>query len=100
MRQFPGRITTSRAVGLAVCGGLLAALIAAGTRAGRNGRTNVAGAKQGAVVVADSEFARYTADRATDGEWVGSEGRPEKNRWHSLRGKPHPHWIWIRFKQP
>jgi hypothetical protein len=66
----------------------------------KNYRTNVASARAGAVAIADSEFGRYTAEQAIDGQWVRPNERPEKNRWHSSQGKAEPHWLWIRFKQP
>jgi len=100
MRQFLCGVTTSRAIGIAVFVVVLAALIVAGTSRGKSSRTNVASAKQGAVAIADSELGHFAADQAIDGEWVAPDERPEKNRWHSGRGKSPPHWVWIRFKQP
>ncbi len=89
----------SRAVGTALCAGLLAALLAAGGCGRKNGSTNVASKKLGAVAVADSEFGTYTAEQLIDGQWVRAQERAEKNRWHSGKGKPGPHWIWIRFRE-
>jgi hypothetical protein len=90
----------SKAVGIVSCAIVLAVLISAGTFLSRNARTNVASARNGAVAIADSEFGNYTADQVIDSQWVRPNERPEKNRWHSKREKPEPHWIWIRFKQP
>jgi len=95
MRLCLCRITTSKAVGIAVCAVAVAALWFA-----NNDYTNIASAKQGAEAIADSEFGRYTADQVIDGEWVRPNKRPENNRWHSAQGKAGPHWVWIRFKQP
>src|SRR5205814_458185 len=81
------------------CALVLAVLVITGTRLGSNAGVNVASAKRGAVAIADSEFGRYTADNAIDGQWVRPGERPEKNRWHSSQGNSQPHWIWIRFKQ-
>src|SRR5205085_7946350 len=30
--------------------------------------------------------------------WLRASDLAEKNRWHSLPGKRHPHWVWIRFR--
>ena len=61
---------------------------------------NVAGAGEGAVAIADSEFGSFTASLAIDGKAVGPGDAPDANRWHAAPGKPHPHWLWIRFRQP
>ena len=61
---------------------------------------DVAAAREGAIAIADSELANFTANLAIDGKAVGPGDAPEANRWHAGLGKPHPHWLWIRFRQP
>ncbi|HPO12389.1 MAG TPA: discoidin domain-containing protein [Candidatus Hydrogenedentes bacterium] len=68
---------------------------------------NVALSKEGAVAVADSEYLTSpyreggeVAVYVNDGKWVGKRDKPESNRWHSAVAKPHPHWVWIKFRQP
>src|ERR1039458_3052452 len=41
----------------------------------------------------------HVASFVNDGKWIGPGDRPESNRWHGALGKPHPHWVWIRFRQ-
>ncbi len=60
---------------------------------------NVAGEREGAVAIADSEFGNFTANRAIDGKAVGPGDAPDANRWCAVLDKPHPHWLWIRFRQ-
>jgi hypothetical protein len=105
MRLCLCRITTSKAVGILSCAIVLAVLLIAGKRWSNRREMNVASARNGAVAIADSEFGRYTADLVIDGECVGPNDRPEKNRWRPTRtgqdteGSADPHWVWIRFKQ-
>ncbi len=73
--------------------------IAEGQPAG-NAETNVALASAGAVAISDSSYGEHVARFANDGKWIGPGDRPESNRWHGALGKPHPHWVWIRFRQP
>ena len=61
---------------------------------------NVALASAGAVAIADSSYAGHVAGFVNDGKWIGPGDRPESNRWHGALEKPHPHWVWIRFRQP
>ena len=68
---------------------------------------NVALASEGAVVVADSEYAGSVYQRPggpathiNDGLWIGSGDAPPSNRWVASISDPHPHWVWIRFRQP
>lgn len=60
---------------------------------------NVALASAGAVAIADSSYGGHVASFVNDGKWIGPGDRPESNRWHGALGKPHPHWVWIRFRQ-
>ena len=60
---------------------------------------NVAAAKQGTVAIADSSYAKFSADQAIDGQIPGPNEPPDINRWHSGLDKPHPHWIWLRFRE-
>ena len=61
---------------------------------------NVAAAVEGAVAIADSEYGGDSASRAIDGISCVSNKSPQRNRWHAAVEKPHPHWVWIRFRQP
>jgi hypothetical protein len=61
---------------------------------------NVASAREGAVAIADSELGRYTAGSAIDGSLVPPKLKSDPNPWQSGVGHPHPHWAWIRFRQP
>ncbi len=61
---------------------------------------NVALASAGAVAISDSHYGEHVASLANDGQWVGPGDSPARNRWHAALGKPHPHWVWIRFRQP
>ena len=63
-------------------------------------RKNVALASAGGVAISDSDYGGHTARFANDGHWAGPGGNPGTNRWHAALGKPHPHWVWIRFRQP
>jgi len=76
---------------------------------------NVALASEGAVAVADSEFQGASYQRAgglvkfvNDGVHLApgdDAGAPlwieasEANRWVPSISDPHPHWVWIRFRQ-
>ena len=62
--------------------------------------TNVALASAGAVAIADSSYAGHIAGFVNDGKGIGPGDRPESNRWHGALEKPHPHCVWIRFRQP
>ncbi|MCX6376427.1 MAG: hypothetical protein NTU88_10425, partial [Armatimonadetes bacterium] len=55
---------------------------------------------EGAVAIADSEYSNNFANVAIDGKWLGPGDPLESNRWHSSLAKPHPHWVWIRFRLP
>jgi hypothetical protein len=61
---------------------------------------NVAAADAGALAIADSEYGSNIAGRAIDGTRCDSNTGPECNRWHAAIEKLHPHWLWIRFRQP
>jgi len=61
---------------------------------------NFALSSEGAVAVADSEYAHFSARSAIDGTWIGPGEPSDRNRWHSALEKAHPHWVWIRFRQP
>lgn len=63
-------------------------------------RKNVALAGEGGVAIADSEYGEHAARFAIDGLWAGPGGNLGTNRWHAALAKPHPHWVWIRFRQP
>ena len=63
-------------------------------------RRNVALASEGGVAVADSEYGEQAARFVNDGHWLAPGGNPATNRWHAALAKPHPHWVWIRFRQP
>lgn len=83
---------------------LSSALWAAGPARAGDAPVNVALASHGAVVVADSvykngEDKEFLAAHAIDGQWIGPGDYPGKNRWSSGQ-LPHPHWAWIRFRQP
>jgi len=65
---------------------------------------NVALASQGAVAAADSVFREgqdkaFAVGNAIDGKWIGPGDYPGANRC-SFGDLPHPHWLWIRFRQP
>ncbi len=65
---------------------------------------NVALASQGAVAVADSVYREgqdkaFAVGNAIDGKWIGPGDYPGNNRC-SFGDLPHPHWLWIRFRQP
>jgi hypothetical protein len=85
-------------LGIALC--CLAMLLPAEANAAAVVGKDVASAREGAVAIADSEFGSFTASLAIDGKSVGPGEKPEANRWHAALDKPHPHWVWIRFRQP
>ncbi|MGO8752932.1 MAG: hypothetical protein ACLQNE_43880, partial [Thermoguttaceae bacterium] len=65
---------------------------------------NVALASQGATAAADSVYRNgqdpaFAVSNANDGKWIGFGDPPDKNRC-SFGDLPHPHWLWIRFRQP
>jgi hypothetical protein len=61
---------------------------------------NVASAREGAVAIADSELAAHTGPgMAIDGKTVRHGDDPAINRWFAARTRPHPHWLWIRFRE-
>ena len=62
--------------------------------------TNVALASDGCLAVADSVYGGDVPGNAIDGKWLGPGDFSGSNRWHSALEKPHPHWIWLRFRQP
>jgi hypothetical protein len=72
----------------------------AGLRSGESSSENVALASNGARIIADSVYPPYVAELAIDGKSIGPGDRVDANRWHSALGKPHPHWVWIRFRAP
>src|SRR3954453_22948821 len=61
---------------------------------------NVAAAVEGAVAIADSEYGDDSASLTIDGIRCVSNKSPQRNRWHAAVEKPHPLWVWIRFRQP
>lgn len=61
--------------------------------------TNVAFSANGAIAIADSQYADFGVEKAIDGEWIAFGDPPQNNRWHSSLSEPHPHWVWIQFKQ-
>ena len=86
---------------------LISVFLAAGIALPAVAKRNVALASEGAVAVADSEFTHSPyreggelAGYVNDGKWLGRGDPPEANRWHAAPWKPHPHWVWIRFRQP
>ncbi len=59
---------------------------------------------QGATAAADSVYRNgqdpaFAVSNANDGKWIGFGDPPDKNRC-SFGDLPHPHWLWIRFRQP
>jgi hypothetical protein len=70
----------------------------AGPRFAEASSENVALASNGARIIADSVYPPHVADLAIDGKSIGPGDRVDANRWHSALGKPHPHWVWIRFR--
>ena len=64
------------------------------------GSTNVALSSEGCTAIADSVYAGDAAAKAIDGKWIGPGDFSGSNRWHAALGKPHPHWVWLRFRQP
>jgi hypothetical protein len=77
---------------------LIAGFVLALARIG--GDTNVALARSGCTAIADSTYGFFTARCAIDGKWMGQEEYGALDRWHASLEKPHPHWIWLRFRQP
>ncbi|HEX2987872.1 MAG TPA: discoidin domain-containing protein [Chloroflexota bacterium] len=61
---------------------------------------NVALASDGALIASSSDYGAQAAPIAIDGKWNGPGDPADANRWHSALGRPHPHWLWIRFRQP
>ena len=63
-------------------------------------RKNVALASEGGVAISDSDYGPHLVSLINNGKWIGPGDHPAANRWHAALGKPHPHWVWIRFRQP
>ncbi|MFH1920405.1 MAG: hypothetical protein ABIP48_11035 [Planctomycetota bacterium] len=61
---------------------------------------NVALASEGAVAISDSVYPGFQPKMAIDGKWVGPGDDPESNRLLFSVQRPHPHWLWIHFRQP
>ena len=61
---------------------------------------NVALSSNGAVAIADSEYGNQGAANAIDGKWIGPSDAADANRWHAAVGKDHPHWVWVKFREP
>jgi hypothetical protein len=85
---------------LALLGGCGRAIVAWGSQPVESAGMNVALASAGAVAISDSDYGGFIASMANDGNWIGPGDKPDANRWHGALGKPHPHWVWIRFRQP
>ncbi len=94
-----------------LCGGLCAcrppAPLSAQDIAAEPTEQNVALASEGAVAVADSEYAGSvyqrpggTARQINDGLWGRPGDSRSSNRWVASISDPHPHWVWIRFRKP
>lgn len=64
------------------------------------GDVNVASSNSGCVIVADSVYSGDMPEKAIDGKWIGPGDFVGANRWHAALGKPHPHWLWMRFGRP
>jgi len=62
--------------------------------------TNVALASEGCAAVADSVYSGDVPGKAIDGIWLGPGDFAGSNRWHAALEKPHPHWLWLKFRQP
>lgn len=62
--------------------------------------TNVALSSSGTIAIADSVYAGDVPGNAIDGKWLGPGEFSGSNRWHAALEKPHPHWLWLRFRQP
>jgi hypothetical protein len=62
--------------------------------------TNVALASNGCVAVADSVYSGDIPGKAIDGKWLAPGEFSGDNRWHAALEKPHPHWLWLKFRQP
>lgn len=70
------------------------------TCASAHATTNVALSSSGTVAVADSVYAGDVPGKSIDGVWLGPGEFVGSNRWHAAVEKPHPHWLWLMFKQP
>ena len=84
---------------------VLAVLLVATAQPAGGQEINVALARNGATVRADSEYAENSGGPAVaahliDGVIRRPASSPEANRWHSQLSLPHPHWVWIRFVRP
>lgn len=79
---------------------ILSLIILIGLSANPARAANVALSSNGAVAIADSEYGAQVAANAVDGKWVGPSDPPDSNRWHSSLSRGHPHWIWVRFREP
>src|ERR1035437_4209689 len=85
---------------LVLIGSCGSAIVGWGSQPVQSAGVNVALASAGAVAISDSDYGPHVAGVANDGKWVGPGDHPATNRWHAALGKPHPHWVWIRFRQP
>ena len=61
---------------------------------------NVALASNGAIAICDSVYRNFAAANSIDGKWIGPGDPPDLNRTSFGINRPHPHWVWIRFRQP
>lgn len=61
---------------------------------------NVARASNGTVAVADSVYSSDLPDKAIDGKRLAPGEFSGSNRWHAALETPHPHWLWLKFRQP
>lgn len=52
------------------------------------------------MAIADSIYSGDVPGKAIDGKWIGPGDFVGDNRWHAAVEKPHPHWLWLKFRQP
>lgn len=62
--------------------------------------TNVALASEGGMAVASSVYSGDLPGNAIDGKWIGPADYVGLSRWHAALEQPHPHWLWLGFRQP
>ena len=82
---------------------VLVPMVSVGGQARAEDTVNVALASNGATALADSIYRNeqpYAAANAIDGKWIGPGDPPDKNRTSFGTYRPHPHWLWIHFRQP